>query len=462
MNQTRSTVWLVLLILLIAGTWVHPYRAQQASRYALTAAISDHGTVTLDGYDHVLGIDRAVRDGHIYSDKAPGQPVLAVPAYLLYRAVGGEPASVRRIDENLGLWWQTLLFAAVPLAAIGVLAHRRSSRFAPKGAMPSAILLTTGTLLLPFGALLFGHVLAGLLLYLGHNLLDAGDVRRARAVAAGLVLGLAVAVEYTAIIGVLVIVAVATAHIRVRVGWVVAGGMAVALLLSLYQWAAFGSPFVPSYSYSAVVDVAESARPVLDVFGSFQLGNLGEVLLSPRGFVIASPIVVLALLSALRMISDSARRREGIVALLMFVGFLLLPLFWGNPWGGDSPGPRYMVPALPFLAVPLAHAWERWRLPVLIAASVSLATSIAATVTDPMLARNGDWGANVWFRWVLEGRLAPNVFEIALGQPGWLLLGAALVAVCAMLALSSRRHEAKVGESVQPGDVASDGEAGNG
>ena len=78
---------------------------------ALTAAIWDDGTLVLDRYEAQLSVDRAVRDGHLYSDKAPGQPLLAVPFYAMYRGVGGEPveaveqlAEVFALQQLRGVW----------------------------------------------------------------------------------------------------------------------------------------------------------------------------------------------------------------------------------------------------------------------------------------------------------------------------------------------------------------------
>ena len=95
-HARRVELLLALLVVVIAGPLVHDNGAQQASRYTLTAAIWDEHTLNLDMYaaldEPVLGVDRAVRDGSTYSDKAPLQPMLAVPFYAAYRAVGGEPA----------------------------------------------------------------------------------------------------------------------------------------------------------------------------------------------------------------------------------------------------------------------------------------------------------------------------------------------------------------------------------
>lgn len=89
LRPDRVDVALGLLILAISVPIVQPLRAQQASRYALTGALWDDRSVWID--DYPLGVDQAEHDGHVVSDKSPGQPILAVPPYALYRLVGGSP-----------------------------------------------------------------------------------------------------------------------------------------------------------------------------------------------------------------------------------------------------------------------------------------------------------------------------------------------------------------------------------
>ena len=67
--------------------------AQPASRYDLTASLAEHGSVDLTPYRKGLGVDHALYKGHLRSDKAPGQPLLAVPVYLAGRAIGAESAA---------------------------------------------------------------------------------------------------------------------------------------------------------------------------------------------------------------------------------------------------------------------------------------------------------------------------------------------------------------------------------
>ena len=98
------------------------------------------------------GVDFAEKDGHLYSDKAPAQPVLAVVPYLAYKAVGGESAEVHlRVHGNYGLWWISLWSAALPLAALVVVMARLAAPYSERWALPAAVAMGFGSLLFPFG-----------------------------------------------------------------------------------------------------------------------------------------------------------------------------------------------------------------------------------------------------------------------------------------------------------------------
>src|SRR5690606_39327788 len=93
---------LALLVGITVGTLVHPYMAQQASRYALTASIVERGTVRLDAYEHVLGVDRAGWRGRLRPAQAPGQPLAALPRVRLGKPAGEEGATDRRLGPHPG------------------------------------------------------------------------------------------------------------------------------------------------------------------------------------------------------------------------------------------------------------------------------------------------------------------------------------------------------------------------
>lgn len=440
LRRHKIELLIAALVLTIVGPLVHQYRAQQASRYALTAAVYEEQTVRLDDYTEVLSVDRSVYEGHTYSDKAPGQPLLAVPFYALYRWAGGQPGAVLQIDENLGLWWLTVWFAMIPGAGLAVLMYRSARRTSPGTAVRATLGMALGTILLPFSALLFGHVLAALLGFAGWAVISNGPTRR-RVVASGALLGAAVTVEYTMVIVAFVLGVYLAWRSRKKVGWYLVGGAPFALGLALYNGLVFGSPLVLSYQFSAFSEVTDSARPVTDIFSVFQPVRLLQVFLAPRGFLVATPLVVVGLVGVVMMVRRRDLRAEGLVTAVMFLGFLLLPMLWGNPWGGESPGPRYMLPFLPFLALPIALVWRRLPLLSAVAIGVGVVTMGLATFTDPLLPRGGGLGIGTWIGLAARGQWAPTLFTIWIGNWGWLVHAGLVIAVVLMMLTVAARED---------------------
>ena len=425
--QRRLAAWrvellLFLFVVALVGPLLHDYGAQQASRYALTAAIWEEQTVKLDSYEHALGIDRAVRDGHVYSDKAPLQPLLGVPFYAVYKAVGGESATTLRVSENLGLWWMTLWMSVIPLALLAVAMYRFARRFVPQPLAP-VLAFTVGTMMLPFGSVLFGHELAALFLFLAFFPFAAEEPSRNAVILAGAAAGAAVAVEYTAAIGVIVLCGLVLWRQPRRFAWFATGGMPFVILLAVYHMAAFGSPLTHPYQWSAISGVVTEAADPLGIFSTVHPERVLQVFFAGRGFLIASPLVVLGLLGSVWLVrgGDAQRRVAGWVAIAMFAGYLGVVIMWGNPWGGESPGPRYMMPAIPFLAAGVAVVWTRYELLGKAAFAIGALTMGLATITDPLINREVAGGLPQWIDLAASGEFVPTVYTMALGPAGWLV-----------------------------------------
>ena len=80
---------------------------------------------------------------------------------------------------------------------------------------------------------------------------------------------------------------------------------------------------------------------------------------------------------------------------------LLYNASYAYPFGGWSPGPRFLVLLLPFLAFPLADAWLRWRTVTLVVAGISAFWMIAATLARPLLP---DYERpSVWLTRIVDG-----------------------------------------------------------
>src|SRR5947207_11493454 len=88
--------WLIAVA--IAYLYVFPWfpRIQSANElprvYLVKAIVEDH-TFAIDRGVAIWGTtaDVSPSGGHLYSNKAPGSSLLAVPAYAVVRAVAGEP-----------------------------------------------------------------------------------------------------------------------------------------------------------------------------------------------------------------------------------------------------------------------------------------------------------------------------------------------------------------------------------
>ena len=103
------------------------------------------------------------------------------------------------------------------------------------------------------------------------------------------------------------------------------------------------------------------------------------VLYGRGGLLVISPVVAAA---ALGLVLLGRRfRAEAIVCGAVTLAFVVLSCGYFDPYGGLSPGPRYLIPALPFLALGLGPAFaSRFRLTALLAGlSVIAITGLTLT-----------------------------------------------------------------------------------
>jgi hypothetical protein len=194
------------------------------------------------------------------------------------------------------------------------------------------------------------------------------------------------------------------------------GGLPAVFLLALYNQAVFGSVTSLSYQFSGFLD---EPRSTTEIFPGPSWQLFLEVLYSPRGLLVAAPVLVMAIIGLFRM-KRIGYSFDAIVAGLAFGAMLLVQMSWSSPYAGGA-GPRYVTPGLPFLAAPLAVAWVRWRLSTTVLAVLSVVTLGLATLTDPQLSSTYQAGLGHWVRELLSGNVAPTIWTEAFGPSGWLI-----------------------------------------
>ncbi|MDE0804890.1 MAG: hypothetical protein OSA99_16405 [Acidimicrobiales bacterium] len=372
--MNRLDLALATLLLAVVAPFVQSMTAQSAPRYALPSAIVESGAIELDDYEPIIGVDRVEIDGHLYSDKAPGQPFLSVPIIAVAEWLGADPADDFRIDANLGLWSLTLTFCTVPAAVLIVLMRRHASRATNnRSAAIAALCLSFGTMLLPFASSLYAHVFVATLTFGAYHLLSGPSPTSRHVIVAGSLSALASASEYP----MLYVAGVLGLYVLIRFGSrraLLFGSphiVATALVLA-YHRAAYDS-FSTGYS-------AKEDRWQLS-YGLPSPGHVADILVGDKGFIF-TPMVLIALGF---LVHGMMRRSPGYaIPAAIVAGFFVLQAGWPNPWGGEGPGPRYLAPALPFLVVPTAVAVTRLRTRwVVLASTVGVVSMGVSCIRGP-------------------------------------------------------------------------------
>ena len=427
--SSRTAGALVFATLLLSYTWFFQGGGYNPnSRLALTRALVERGTLAIDAYP-VTG-DWAEHGGRRYTNKAPGLSFLAAPAWVLAAPLAPEPAGAalsRRV------WLVNAAVNALPAALLGwllfgVLGHLGAGSARLRAA--AALSYGLGTLAFPYATAFYAHQPAAAAAFAAFAALVAADVSsRARllATAAGAAAGLAVNLEISCalVAAGLGVWLVADPGRRRHLPFYVAGGLPFALALGLYTTAAFGSPWS---LWTEHANPAIQVRVDGQLFGAPSLGNALALLVSRyRGLFYTSPVLLLAFAGWPQL----RRAQPGVAGLCaaLPLAFLLLVSSFHAWYGGWTPGPRYLIPALPFLFVPVAFALGRWPrigavLTALSVASMLVVTSVAVeipdSVADPLLDfalprfLTGEFAVNPQ---PLDMRLPPASYALGEAQP---------------------------------------------
>jgi hypothetical protein len=435
-RRNRIDCALVLLVLAVFGPLVAANNAQPASRIDLTAALVEHHTIDITGYPR--GVDYARYQGRPRSDKGPGQPLLAVPFYAAERVVGAESASQLRQNRDLTLWWVTLWTATIPFAALLVMIRRTSARFVALG---SALVITLGlgfgTVMTPYAANLYGHILAATFAFGAWLALERARESHLRLALAGLLAGAAVLVEYQVVIIAAVLLAAAFALQRGRAWWFALGALPPAFVLAFYQWRAFGAPWRTPYAY-----FAGSGNGAPEVGYAFPtLHSVAAELTGGRGLLLLSPLALVGVVAAMVAARSASKevRMHAWIAVAVSASYILLVVTWKGTRSLEVPGPRYLIPMVPFFAVPLSVVWGRWKAAIVTTAVWGAVVQLVATFSGVLIGQNEPIVHA--YRLRLSGHhFLPTTWSISMGDAG-VVMYLLTVALAMWFVISSERKQ---------------------
>ena len=405
----------------------------ERSRVDLVRAVVEQGTTRIDDY-HRDTQDKSLRDGHYYSDKAPGSALIGVPVYLVliatYGIAGAGPPDPSAIA-------QALAFVASGLSTV-LLVVLLLQFLRPAVGEPWAIVMSLGyglgSIAFPFATMFFGHAAATLSLFAAFYLLWRWRTEEGtwRPILAGVMAGLAVITELPLVLGVAVLAAYAVWIGRRRAAWFVLGGGPLLVILMGYDWLSFGSPVSIGYQYSTLFAEQNQQGIISVVWPTWQ--RAGLILYGPRGLVTYAPWIAFAPLGILALRRRDVRA-EVAVCLSICAAFLVYNSGAINPLGGSTPGPRYLLPALPFATVLVAFAPRILRPVVAFLIAASIVIFFIATVTEPSASeRFVDPLSELWIPRLLRGDLVATIAGLRWGVDGVAAL-AGLLAACTATAV---------------------------
>lgn len=400
----RAGTLAICAVVLGYATVVQGGGENQFAHLALVRSLTD-GTAIVDRYQRESK-DLAWYDGHYYSTKAPGLAFLTVGPYFVLDETGildGAADAIGTDPRSLALWILVLVGAVLPTAALLFMLRRVGddieSGFGPVTAVTAGLC----TLLFPFATLFFDHALGAALAFAAFFTLFYAKDRLALVALSGLIAGLAITSEYPlALVAGAVGVYAVTVPNRIRRAAAYAAGVLVgALPLLLYSWWAFGSPLHNSYEY-AILEPGISGH---DVLGANDQGLFGvdvpqrgvalQLLFSRIGLITVTP-VVLAAAAGLVLLWKRGRRREAALAGFISIAFVVYNSGYATPFGGGTPGPRFLIPLIPFLALGFATAYRAWPWETIALAVPSGLLMLGVTATDPVRAVTWNWVERVW------------------------------------------------------------------
>jgi hypothetical protein len=334
----------------------------QNSRFNLVRSMVEQKTFMIDKYHKNTG-DKSKRDGHYYSDKAPGSSWLgALPYTILHKFVGGNVQGW--LFFKWGLYLCTVFAIAIP-SAISVSAifyFFRKMKVTVGISSGLTLAYAFGTLTLPYSTMLFGHQLAAALLIVSFILIFRikllGSFSRQQLFVIGFLLGFSFVSDYTSFLAIITLLfygAIISRWSLKAVVWVFFGMGVPAVMLMFYNWIAFGSVMKFSYHYSVFSDRHHEFFQGL-TFPDFGIPFI-ILFTEYRGLFFYSPWLLLAVPGFSSMLKRKDLKVEGIVCLIIFISYVLFnSAYWG--WhGGQAFGPRYIILSIPFLVLAAGSLW---------------------------------------------------------------------------------------------------------
>ncbi len=407
----------------------------QNSRFCLTRAIIHQQSFAIDAYredskdpyyEFVNTGDWSYYDGHYYSNKSPGLSFLAVLPFALCEYLCGY---IYPDDEgkqvHISAYVSTVFTVGICAALLCFLIFYTCHHFFDMHVSDSLIAAGCcgfGTLIFAYGTSFYCHVPAAffsfLSFFLGFYIKHVQGIEpragKILAILSGFSASLAVLTEPSTVLtlGCIALYYVTFPGGRKALPYFLIGCVPCGIIQCFYNAACFGGPFNSSYAYAndlIMVYVDGS------LFGVPRLRNLAELTIFPyRGLFVSSPLLLMALPGLFFFLRSSRFSREGVffgVVSLCFLFFVASFYAW---YGGTAPGPRYLIPAYPFIFMLTVFVLRKFRKIYLFFGVISLVVNVAITLVGSEVPGNiKNPLGGIIFKNLLAGNVSINPIPVS-------------------------------------------------
>lgn len=329
--------------------------------------------------------------GHFHPNKPPGTSFMALPAYFvvyqLERLLGINPDHWWTMNANA---WLTTIFSVGLFSALGCVLFFRLAEWMSEGNAEVSILATIafafGTTFFPFGTILFDHALTAVLLVAAFYFLRLSP----RPLIAGACAGMAVVTNYVAVgaVAALGLYALLSENEEQKSGFNLRraflfslGGLPLAALLLFYNKACFGAFLEINNNFQN--PLFRDSVGFLGMFGQPNPYVVALLIASPyRGVFCLAPVLIMGIYGWVVWLRERKFVAEARLGIAIFGFFFLVNASFNGYHAGFSAGPRYIVPGLPFLALPLVVAFVRFRRRTVALLGISLFQQFLLVATD--------------------------------------------------------------------------------
>ncbi len=365
---------------------------------------------------YVGTIDWSSHNGHYYSNKSPGVILLGIPPYYLAYKIEtmlglnpGQPSLAYLNAYLINFFVSVIPFALSAIAFFYVLQSFGQSIKA------SALLTLIYIFATPF--ISYNQTLWGTNTTTSFLVIALYFLRKSywQPILAGISLGLAIQMDYLGFIAVGTILLYAIWQAKGKSLPVIFSYLAILSVLLFYQYLCFGSIFKSTKSNGN--PAFENSDLILGFFSSLpSFSVIWSLLFSlEKGLILFMPIFLLSFAGIGFWIKRNRRDPLLWLCLSNIIGYLLFVSTFNGWHGGATTFPRYLLPCLIFLIIPLKECPRILRIPIVLLSLFSAFNSLVLAAVSPIspdLDPNPLYGFN--YNFFFSGQISPIKYPIRL------------------------------------------------